>query len=344
MKIAINNRKGSFSDRWITYCINNKISYKLVNCYDSDIVTQLSDCDGLMWHWSQDDYKAQNFARQLIVSIEKMGINVFPNSNNCWHFDDKLGQKYLLESIGAPMVPSYAFYDKITAFEWIDKTSFPKVFKLRGGASSVNVKLIKSKQQARKLVRQSFGRGFPFISRYDSLKDRFWRLKRDKDYSSIVHVAKGFARLFIPSEGSTLLPRQKGYVYFQDFIPKNTFDDRIIIIGNRAIAVRRSVRKNDFRASGSGIKSYKPEQFNSKSIRIAFDIANKLRTQSLAFDFIYDSKNNPYVVELSYCYVIGDFYDSCPGYWDSDLNWHDEAVNPQHFIIDDFIKSLSIDL
>ena len=70
----------------------------------------------------------------------------------------------------------------------------------------------------------------------------------------------------------------------------------------------------------------------------------ELRTKSLDFDFIYDSKNNPYVVEFSYCYVAGDSYDSCPGYWDSDLNWHDEAVNPQHFIINNFIKSLSIDL
>jgi len=98
MKIAIHNRPGSFSDRWIDYCKQNKIAYKIVNCYDSNIISQLKDCDGLMWHWNQEDYRAQNFARQLIISVEKMGIKVFPNSNTCWHFDDKVGQKIFTRS------------------------------------------------------------------------------------------------------------------------------------------------------------------------------------------------------------------------------------------------------
>ena len=48
MKIAIHQTKGSFSDRWIEYCQINEINYKIVNCYDSDIIEQLNDCEGLM--------------------------------------------------------------------------------------------------------------------------------------------------------------------------------------------------------------------------------------------------------------------------------------------------------
>ncbi|MCX6252929.1 MAG: hypothetical protein NTV31_00395, partial [Bacteroidia bacterium] len=107
MKIAIHNRPGSFSDRWIAYCQGNDIPFKTVNCNSSDIIAQLDGCEGLMWHWSHDDYRARNFARQLIFSIEKMGLKVFPNYNTCWHYDDKVGQKYLLEAINAPLVPSY---------------------------------------------------------------------------------------------------------------------------------------------------------------------------------------------------------------------------------------------
>jgi hypothetical protein len=104
LKIAIHHTPGSFSDRWLNNCLEKKIVYKLVNCYDFNIVDQLSDCDGLMWHWDQNDYKAALFARQLTLSLEKKGMKVFPNVNTCWHFDDKLGQKYLLESIDAPLV------------------------------------------------------------------------------------------------------------------------------------------------------------------------------------------------------------------------------------------------
>ena len=106
MKIAIHEYAGSFSDRWIKYCDEKKVPYKLVNCYDSDIVSQLEDCQALMWHWNQNDYKAALFARQLTISLEKKGIKVFPDVNTAWHHDDKVGQKYLLEAIGAPLVKS----------------------------------------------------------------------------------------------------------------------------------------------------------------------------------------------------------------------------------------------
>lgn len=48
MKIAIHQIKGSFSDRWIEYCNQNNVQFKIVNCYDSDIIEQLKDCDALM--------------------------------------------------------------------------------------------------------------------------------------------------------------------------------------------------------------------------------------------------------------------------------------------------------
>jgi glutathione synthase/RimK-type ligase-like ATP-grasp enzyme len=87
-----------------------------------------------------------------------------------------------------------------------------------------------------------------------------------------------------------LLPRQKGYVYFQDFLPDNSYDTRLIVIGNRCFGIRRYNRKNDFRASGAGLLDYKPENIDKRTIKIAFDIANKLESDCLAFDFLYDSR------------------------------------------------------
>jgi len=338
--IAIHHRPGSFSDRWEKYCEENEIPFKPVNCYSSEIIDQIQNCSGLMWHWDHSDYRAQIFARQLIVSIEKMGIKVFPDFNTCWHFDDKVGQKYLLEAVKAPLVPSYIFYDKKEALNWINKTAFPKVFKLRGGAGSNNVKLVKNVCKAKKLIKKAFRQGFPLIDKIAGFKQRIWVLKRDKNIKSIIHLIKGLIRLIYPNDDSRLLPRQKGYVYFQDFIPHNTFDDRIVVIGNKAIAIRRQNRQGDFRASGSGLISHTYRQFNIVTVKTAFDVADQLNSQSLAFDFVYDEAGNPLIVEISYAYSMGNAYDSCPGYWDKDLHWHEENINPQHFIIEDFIHSL----
>ena len=340
MKIAIHDNPGSFSDRWITYCLENKIDFKKVNCYHTDIINQLDDCDGLMWNWNQNDYKAALFARQLTKSLERKGIKVFPDTNTSWHYDDKVGQKYLLEAIGAPLVKSYVFYSAKEALEWVEKASFPKVFKLKGGAGSINVRLIKTKKKAKRLVKKAFTSGFLPINRISRLKDCFWVLRRDKNLAAIKTVIGGLGRLFLPMEIERFSPNHKGYIYFQDFIPGNDFDSRLIVIGNRCIAVRRYCRKNDFRASGSGIKGYEPELFDKKNIQIAFETAKKLKSKSVAFDFIWQD-NEPKIVEISYCFILGPFYDDCPGYWDSDLKWHNKIVNPQYFIIEDFLKELN---
>lgn len=342
MKIAIHEDIGSFSDRWINYCIEMQVPYKIVNCYDSDIISQLDDCSGLMWHWSQNDYKAALFARQLTLSLEKKSIRVFPDVNTAWHFDDKVGQKYLLEAIDAPLVNTYVFYSKEEALNWLDTTSFPKVFKLRGGASSVNVRLAKTKSSAKRLVKKAFGKGFLHINRFSRLQDRFRILKRDKNLTAARGVASGIARLFIPTEVERFSHNEKGYIYFQDFVPQNEYDTRLIVIGNRCLGVRRYCRKGDFRASGSGIKAYEPELFDKRAIKIAFETAKKIKTQSAAFDFIIDN-GEPKIVELSYGFITGKFYDDCPGYWDNNLNWHEGFINPQYFIIEDFLEQIQLE-
>ena len=340
MKIAIHKEKGTFSDRWIQYCDENHIPYKIVSCYDSNIIDQLADCNGLMWHWNQEDYKAVLFARQLTLSLDKKRFKVYPDVNTAWHFDDKIGQKYLFEALKFPFVKSHIFYTKKQAFEWIDKTEFPKVFKLRGGAGSINVKLVKTKKHARTLARKSFRNGFSTTNSLSRLKDKLWVIRRDKNTAALTGFLKTFARIFIPTENNRLSSNQKGYIYFQDFIPKNDYDTRLVVIGNRCFGVRRYCRDGDFRASGSGVKAYEPELFDKRCIKIAFDIAKRLNSQSLAMDFVMDG-NEPKIIEMSYGFITGRFYDDCMGFWDSDLNHHDQKINPQYFIIEDFLKDLN---
>ena len=117
-------------------------------------------------------------------------------------------------------------------------------------------------------------------------------------------------------------------------------DDRIVVIGNRAIAIRRYNRSNDFRASGSGIIKHDSNLFDINIIKTAFDITKKIDSQSIAFDFIYGEKGNPFIVEISYAYAMGSSYDDCPGYWNRDLKWHEDAVDPQRYIIEDFISNI----
>lgn len=338
MKIGIHhNRSGSFSDRWIEYCQENNIQYRIVNAYDSDIIRQLKDCDAFMWHHHHANYKDVLFAKQLLYSLQLAGKKVFPDFNTTWHFDDKVGQKYLLESIGAPLVPSYVFYTKKEAIDWINNTTFPKVFKLRGGAGATNVRLLKTKKEAKRLTYKAFGKGFSQFYRLGNLKERIRRYKEGKD--SITGIFKGIGRLFIPTMYSKMRYREKGYIYFQDFIPNNKYDIRIIIIGDKAFGIKRIVRDNDFRASGSGNILYESDCIDEKCVRIAFDVNRIIKSQSIAFDFVFDENKEPLIVEISYGFVVS-VYNKCPGYWDIQLNWHEGNFNPQLWMVENLINSL----
>lgn len=335
MKIAIHYSPDSFSVRWIEYCKENFIDYKIVNAYDSDIIQQVENCDIFMWHHHHGNYKDVLFAKQLLYSLQIAGKKVFPDFNTGWHFDDKVGQKYLLEAIDAPLVPSYAFYTKESALEWVDRTTFPKVFKLRGGAGSSNVKLAKTKEEAIKMIGRAFGKGFTQFDRWRNLKERVRKYREGKD--SLLGICKGIGRLFIPTEFSKMHYREKGYVYFQDFIPNNSFDLRVIVVGDKAFAIKRIVREGDFRASGSGNIIYDKQEIDETCVEIAFKVNKVLISQSLAIDFVFDIKNNPLIVELSYGFATA-VYDSCPGYWTSDLVWHEEAFKPQYWMVENLIR------
>lgn len=99
------------------------------------------------------------------------------------------------------------------------------------------------------------------------------------------------------------------------------------------------VRKGDFRASGSGSFVYDKEEFDERCLKIAFDLTKKLKIQCIAYDFLFDKDNNPLIVEISYGFSP-DAYDYCPGYWDEELNWHEEKFNPYGWIIESMTSDI----
>jgi len=334
MKIAIHHKKNNFSSKWIEYCKKQNIDYKIVNCYSNDIIEQVEECDALMWHFNQSHPKDVLFAKQLIFALQTAGIKVFPDFHTAWHFDDKVGQKYLLESIGAPLVPSYVFYDKEKALGWIEETDFPKVFKLRRGAGSAHVKLAETASEARKLVNKAFGRGFSQYDKLANLKDRWYKYRQGN--TGLWNLIKGVLRLGKTTEFAKVAGRERGYIYFQDFIPDNEYDIRVIVIDGKAFAIKRLTRENDFRASGSGHILYEKDHFNENTIQLSFEVAEKVKSQCLAIDYVFKGEK-PIIVELSYGFTKEGYYE-CEGYWDRDLNWHPGDFDAQGWMVEVLLK------
>jgi glutathione synthase/RimK-type ligase-like ATP-grasp enzyme len=334
MRVAVHPLKGSFTDRAISYLSDNGIDYTIVNCFDNDIMKVLKDFDILIWHWTQNDPRGLLAAKQILISAEIGGLVVFPDFNTIWHFDDKLGQKYMLESIDAPMAKSFVFYTKENALNWIENCNYPVVFKLRGGAGARNVKLLKNKRAANRIVKRSFAKGI--VSQPGYMNDFKVKIKKTKNMKDL------FARILrIPSTISKLhyrkkyISREKGYALFQEFLPDNQYDTRVAVVNNKAWAFRRKVRKNDFRASGSGSIDWDVKNIDLRAVKIAFIVSEKLALQAAGFDFIRDQNGDPKIIEVSYGWAPFAIH-ACSGYWDMNMKYYGSKV----FFEDELVQSL----
>lgn len=336
MKIGIHDSKNSYSDGWISYCKENNIQFKIVNAYSNNIIKDLENCEVFMWHHHHGNPRDVLFAKQLLFSLEQAGKIVYPDWKTGWHFDDKLGQKYLLESLKLPLVPTYIFFSKKEALEWADTFQFPAVFKLRGGAGSYNVKLIKTKKKARRIIRKAFGKGFRQVDPIVDIKEKVNGLLIGK--AGIIDLFKALAHIVYPYQLEKSKGRERGYVYFQKFIPDCKFDVRVQMVGEKSYAMIRNVRKNDFRASGGGKIDYDGSKVPLEAIKLSQEVAKKLNMQSLAIDLL--PSNDSYLIAEVSCAFAIDEGELDFGYYDLDFTWHEGVINPYGWIVEHMICKL----
>ena len=332
--IAIHNSQSGFHPRWVDYCQTHNIPHKIVDGLANDIIDQLRGCDAFMWHYSHDVATDLRIAPVVLHAAEQMGLVTFPDYQTRVTFDNKVAQKYLLEALGLPLARSWVFNDLTSALEWIETTTFPKVFKLAGGAGSGNVQLVRSAGDARKLCRKMFSKGITTrpTSIANITRDFRKARKSSKLMAKLGRAPRTLLRIW---RAKRSLPRHIDYAYFQEFIPDADHDTRIVVLGDdKAIALQRFPVEGDFRCSGSGDFTYDITKVDPECVRVSFEAQKLLKTQTVALDFVRTPEGKQVLVETSYGFSTGP-YDACEGYWDSNLVHHSEREwLPEHVIVD----------
>jgi glutathione synthase/RimK-type ligase-like ATP-grasp enzyme len=305
---------------------HNLIEHITLDASDPLFWKQVARLDLFIFHWSQIDDHHQ-LAKTIIPIVEKtMGIKCFPDMATCWHYDNKIREYYLLRHYGFPFIHSWIFWDKQSALKWLEHAELPVVFKLKGGAGSSNVVLIKTKPQAEKLIKRMFGKGIfsGQIPVRDNIAMKYFNL-----YQTMHRWGGNVLRKLRGEDISPDWQKHKNYVLFQKYMPNNKWDTRVTIIGDKAFAFRRFTRTDDFRASGSGVYDLDITQIDTRFIESAFNISRTLEFQSMAYDYIYDDNNAPALIEISYTFPDNTAYST--GYWDIDLVWHPGRYCTQYF-------------
>jgi len=349
MKIAIcqdritlsNSREESFSERWLARTRELGCEAVSVSLDQPDLIARIRECDGFLWRFTHDPPTRKRGMRLLPAIEHGMDIPVFPDWRTMWHYDDKIAQYQLLTAAGLPTPRTWVFWDAEGALAFCREAAYPLVLKLSTGASSQNVRLLRSPKDAVYWIRRLFSSGAYSLEPTYEYRPRAL-LGRTRE--ALRYWLKGLA----PDPGFWF-DLQTHYILLQEFLPDNPFDTRVTVVGNRAFGFRRFNRPNDFRSSGSGNLNTDPDEIDLETVRLAYRVARGLGTQSVAIDGLRRAEDRV-VGEISYTYVSWVVH-SCPGHWvlsgDPDggrLEWVEGQMWPEDAILEDFISRVQSSL
>lgn len=311
---------------WIEYCESNGIKYDLINIMKENAIEKLKEYDAILWHFGNYNYEEMLEARSILNSANLMGLKVFPNINEQWHFDDKVAEMYALQAVNAPIPNSQVHYflGSLQRALKDGDIKFPIVAKLRTGSGSHNVKLIHTKDELLKYASIMFGKGYnpsPSV-----LYKTSSNIRSTRNWKTFVSKFKRIPEFIRTMSGAKKFPNEKGYVYLQDFLPNDNFDMKVMVLGDKCTGFYRPVRSHDFRASGGGAFVDDPKAvFTEQIVKSAFAAADALGMRCVGFDYVIDNRTGEgKIIEMSY--GCGHEVDGAGGYFDRDFNWIPEPI------------------
>ena len=302
------------------------IPYDLVNPYEYDFLEKIGAYDAFIWHYENYANADLMEAQNILNMANKKGLKVFPDNNTGWHFDDKIAESYALEVAGAPTPKNWMFYDLEPCLLWLKNDArYPLIAKLRRGSGSNNVKILKNSHEATIYAKRMFSKGYSPAQ--SLIYKTYSKVQSTRNIKMLCQRIKKVPDFLIARKYGKGLPMERGYCYFQEFIPNKGYDLKVAVVGDKCTYLARKVRKGSYKASGGGELFYDNRLMKDNIIKSAFETAEKLGVQCVGFDYVVsEATGQGLIIEMCYGFDFQAVYD-CGGYWDKDLVWHKEPVN-----------------
>jgi glutathione synthase/RimK-type ligase-like ATP-grasp enzyme len=248
--------------RWTKYrrfLENNSFDHNIYDLHANDWIEKAENFDIILGFPLSTIWDLNEFRRKYYLLEKFLGKRCYPSTDHVNLYEDKSLEAYLAEIYDLPFVKTYTSHDEANALNLIKTLAYPLVSKVNPSSGSVGVELVRTEKEARQIVQRAFS-----------------RLGRST-----------FTNHF----------RQKNYVYFQEFIPNDGYDIRVIVVGNWVLGYYRKVLGGDFRASGMNLVELR--ELPETPMRIALRVNELIKSPMLAVDMIHALNGNYYVIEYS---------------------------------------------
>ena len=248
--------------RWTKYCRfleANAIPHHIYDIHARDWCSAAAAFDVIVGVDSCELFSLDEIRRKYYVLERHLHKKCYPRYEHVLLYEDKLLEAYLSQVYGLAFVRTYIYTCRREALAAAAELTYPLVSKRVPGAGSLGVELVRNYSQCRSIIQEAFS----------------------------------------PCGRRTHWPyaTQKGYVYFQDYVPNDGYDLRVIVVGTRMFGYYRKVPKGEFRASGMGL--VEKRALPAEALRIAERVYGVLQSPMLVVDMLKDLEGQYHIIEIS---------------------------------------------
>jgi glutathione synthase/RimK-type ligase-like ATP-grasp enzyme len=248
--------------RWTKYCRfldNNSFEYDIFSLHSHDWIEKANQLDIIVGMCSSEHNRLLETREKYHFLETYLGKTCYPSAAHVMLYENKRLETYISWAKNIPFAKTMISHDKQDALLSLDKLSYPLISKIDPSSGSFGVDFVRSKNKARKIVKKAFS---------------------------------GIGR-------QTHLPynKQKNYVLFQEFIPNDGYDIRVIVVGNLIFGYYRKVLDGDFRASGMNL--VEKRELPGEAMKIALMVNNIIKSPMLVVDMLHGLDDKYYIIELS---------------------------------------------
>jgi len=223
---------------WIAACRELGVSYRLFDLKCEDWIDQIrmANCDAfLVWPDVSSAEIKQMYDESLKIMIEEMGKTIYPSLKETWLYENKRVQHYWMHVNNLPCPKTWIFYNSQDAIAFANKISYPIVLKTNTGGASNGVFILKNFLMAKNYIKKSFKKGI--------------RLKSGNIYD-----------------------RQRGSVYFQEFLP-NVTEWRMVRIGESFFGHGKE-RVGSFHSGSHQVNWSVPDEYVFRFLKWVTDVGS----------------------------------------------------------------------
>jgi hypothetical protein len=303
-------KDAGFSVNFIPIC---EVDFLNANWKDQVVLYSSSEENGLYY---------KNFIEDVVYGLEGAGARLIPDAaflraNNNKVFMEILRQTKLPAELQTIQSHFFGTVEELEMAIQAGNVPCPCVIKKAAGAMSRGVFLAKDEDELRKQARKVSCTRQAAVS----LKERF-RTHKHKGYKP----ESDFQGKFV----------------IQPFIPGLKNDWKVLVYGEKYFVLRRNIREEDFRASGSGYDYTSGSQagFPVGMLGLIREFFWKLDLPNLSVDFAFDGEKG-YIFEFqaihfgtSTQYKSKDYYEYCNEKWQLRENTYDQEQVYVHSIVE----------